>query len=91
MLDNGESRAPRQRPGPAPTTTATNGKPILPDQDDAHCPRCACRCDCHRPPPEPPYVWIPPEPGSPFFMAHLAELASLEAAYAAVAPRVVAV
>ena len=30
MLDNGEGRAPRQRPGPAPTTTTT----ILPDQGD---------------------------------------------------------
>jgi hypothetical protein len=28
--DNGEGRAPRQRPGPAPTTTAT----MLPDQGD---------------------------------------------------------
>ena len=31
MLDNGESRAPRQRPGPAPTTTSTF---ILPGQND---------------------------------------------------------
>ena len=30
MLDNGEGRAPRQRPGPTPTTTAT----MLPDQGD---------------------------------------------------------
>jgi cytochrome c-type biogenesis protein CcmH/NrfG len=30
VLDNGEGRVPRQRPGPAPTTTAT----MLPDQDD---------------------------------------------------------
>ena len=30
MLDNGEGRAPRQRPGPAPTTTTT----MLPDQGD---------------------------------------------------------
>ena len=30
MPDNGEGRAPRQRPGPAPTTTAT----MLPDQGD---------------------------------------------------------
>jgi hypothetical protein len=29
--DNGESRAPLQRPGPAPTTTATYGLAILPD------------------------------------------------------------
>jgi hypothetical protein len=29
--DNGEGRAPRQRPGPAPTTTTTA---ILPDQGD---------------------------------------------------------
>jgi hypothetical protein len=28
--DNGEGRAPRQRPGPAPTSTAT----MLPDQGD---------------------------------------------------------
>ena len=34
MPDDGESRAPRQRPGPAPTTTATNGPPILPDRGD---------------------------------------------------------
>jgi hypothetical protein len=68
--DNGEGRAPRQRPGPASTFTATNGKPILPDE---HCPRCACRCRCHQPPPEPPYAWAPPAPGSPFYSAHLAE------------------
>jgi hypothetical protein len=30
VLDNGEGRAPRQRPGPASTTTAT----MLPDQGD---------------------------------------------------------
>lgn len=30
MLDNGEGRVPRQRPGPTPTTTAT----MLPDQGD---------------------------------------------------------
>jgi hypothetical protein len=30
---NGEGRAPRQRPGPA-TTTSTYGPPILPDQGD---------------------------------------------------------
>jgi hypothetical protein len=29
--DNGEGRAPRQRPGPAPTFTATYGPAILPD------------------------------------------------------------
>jgi hypothetical protein len=34
VLDNGEGRAPRQRPGPAPATTATNGPSILPDADD---------------------------------------------------------
>jgi hypothetical protein len=28
---NGEGRAPRQRPGPAPTFTATYGPAILPD------------------------------------------------------------
>jgi hypothetical protein len=32
--DNGEGRAPRQRPGPASTFTATNGTAILPDQGD---------------------------------------------------------
>jgi hypothetical protein len=32
VLDNGRGRAPRGRPGPAPTFTATNGKPILPDR-----------------------------------------------------------
>jgi hypothetical protein len=34
VLDNGEGRAPRQRPGPAPTTTATNGPAMLPDEGD---------------------------------------------------------
>jgi hypothetical protein len=34
--DNGEGRAPRQRPGPAQTTTATYGPVILPDQADDH-------------------------------------------------------
>ena len=34
MLDNGEGRVPRQRPGPAPTTTATNGPTIVPDRGD---------------------------------------------------------
>lgn len=70
--DNGEGRAPRQRPGPA-TTTMTYSAIILPDRADGHCIRCACRCRCHRPPPEPPYVWVPPEPGSPFYSAWLAE------------------
>jgi hypothetical protein len=33
--DNGEGRAPRcERPGPAPTTTATNGPMSLPDRGD---------------------------------------------------------
>jgi hypothetical protein len=67
--DNGEGRAPRQRPGPASTFTATYGKPILPDE---HCPRCACRCRCHQPP-EPPYIVVPPRPGEPFYSASLAE------------------
>jgi hypothetical protein len=31
VLDDGEGRAPRQRPGPAPTTTATHGPAILSD------------------------------------------------------------
>jgi hypothetical protein len=31
VLDNGEGRAPRQRPGPSPATTTTT---MLPDQDD---------------------------------------------------------
>ena len=34
MRDNGEGRAPRQRPGPAPTTTATYGPPMIADQGD---------------------------------------------------------
>jgi hypothetical protein len=34
VLDNGEGRAPRQRPGPASTTTTTYGPPILPDGAD---------------------------------------------------------
>jgi hypothetical protein len=32
--DDGEGRAPRQRPGPASTTTATNGPAIVPDRGD---------------------------------------------------------
>jgi hypothetical protein len=32
--DNGEGRAPRQRPGPAPTTTATNGPAMVPGRGD---------------------------------------------------------
>jgi hypothetical protein len=32
--DNGEGRAPLQRPGPATTTTATNGPMIIADQGD---------------------------------------------------------
>jgi hypothetical protein len=35
MPGNGEGRAPRQRPGPAPTTTATYGPVILLDRADA--------------------------------------------------------
>jgi hypothetical protein len=73
VLDNGGGRAPRQRPGPA-TTTTTYSKLILPDWGDQHCPRCACRCRCHKPTPEPPYVPVPPEPGSPFYCAWLAEV-----------------
>jgi hypothetical protein len=72
--DNGEGRAPRQRPGPASTFTATNGKPILPDRSDGHCLWCSCRCRCHRPPPEPPFIVAPPRPGEPFYCAWLAEL-----------------
>ena len=72
MPDNGEGRAPRQRPGPA-TTITTYSNLILPDRGDEHCPWCACRCRCHRPPPEPPYIPATPEPGSPFFSAWLAE------------------
>ena len=35
MPGNGEGRAPRcERPGPAPTTTATNGPVIVPDGGD---------------------------------------------------------
>jgi hypothetical protein len=70
---NGEGRAPRQRPGPASTFTATNGTAMLPDQGDGHCLRCSCRCRCHRPP-EPPYIVAPPRPGEPFYSANLAEL-----------------
>jgi hypothetical protein len=70
VLDNGEGRAPLERPGPAPTTTAT----MLPDQADQHCLRCSCRCRCYRPPPEPPYIVAPPRPGEPFYSAYLAEL-----------------
>jgi hypothetical protein len=33
VLDNGEGRAPRQRPGPA-TTTTTYGPPMIADQGD---------------------------------------------------------
>jgi hypothetical protein len=69
VLDNGEGRAPLKRPGPAPTTTAM----ILPDQGDGHCPRCDCRCCCHRTRPEPPLVSTPPRPGEPFYMSWLAE------------------
>jgi len=67
---------PDKRSGPATgplrsgTTTSTA---ILPDWGDQHCPRCVCRCRCHKPRPEPPYVPAPPEPGSPFFSAWLAE------------------
>ena len=31
MPENGEGRAPRQRPGPVPTTTTTYSPAILPD------------------------------------------------------------
>jgi hypothetical protein len=72
----------------------TNGTVILPDRANRHCQECACRCRCHRPPPEPPYVRIPPQPGSWEWSGYLAELSadlgSLEAAYAAVDPQVVA-
>jgi hypothetical protein len=34
VVDNGEGRAPRQRPGPASTTTATNGPTMVPDRGD---------------------------------------------------------
>lgn len=34
MPGDGEGRAPRQRPGPAPTTTATYGPAMLPHQGD---------------------------------------------------------
>jgi hypothetical protein len=32
--DKGKGRAPRQRPGPVPTTTATNGPAMVPDRSD---------------------------------------------------------
>jgi hypothetical protein len=35
VLDNGEGRAPRQRPGPASTTTATNGPTMVPNRSDS--------------------------------------------------------
>ena len=34
MPDDGEGRAPRQRPGPASTTTASNGPAIVPGSGD---------------------------------------------------------
>jgi hypothetical protein len=74
VVDNGEGRAPRQQPGPASTFTATNGPLMVPDQGDGHCPRCSCRCRCHRPSSEPPYIVVPPRPGEPFYSAYLAEL-----------------
>jgi hypothetical protein len=89
---------PDKRSGPSATKRPPQVVPpgtvaILPDQADAHCPRCSCRCRCHRPPPEPPYVPVPPRPGSWEWSGYLAELSvelgSLEAAYAAVDPRVV--
>ena len=95
--DNGRGRGTNtpasnlQQTTPAPTRTTTALS--LPDRGDAHCPRCACRCGCHRPP-EPPYVWVPPRPGSWEWSGYLAELSAelgtLEAAYAAVDPLVVA-
>jgi hypothetical protein len=91
--DDGEGRAPRQRPGPAARTTTTYSPAILPDQADKHCPRCVCRCRCHRRP-ELPVRAVPPRPGDPFWSAHLAalsfELGDLAAAYAAVERRVAA-
>jgi hypothetical protein len=58
-----------------------------------HCPRCVCRCRCHRPPEQLVRV-VPPRPGDPFWCAHLAalsfELGDLAAAYAAVEGRVAA-
>jgi hypothetical protein len=34
VLDNGEGRAPNERPGLTPTTTATNGPAMLPHDSD---------------------------------------------------------
>jgi hypothetical protein len=65
----------------------------VPDPHD-HCPACVCRCHCHRPLLELPSVPAPPRPGSWEWSGYLAELSaelgSLEAAYAAVDPRVMA-
>jgi hypothetical protein len=59
-----------------------------------HCPDCRCRCRCHTPLPEPPVAYTPPRPGAWEWSGYLAELSadlgSLEAAYAAVDPRMAA-
>jgi hypothetical protein len=88
---------PRKRSGPATTgpprtvPAPTSTTESLASAD--HCPRCACRCRCHRPPEQPVRV-VPPKPGDPFWSAHLAalsfELGDLAAAYAAVEGRVAA-
>jgi hypothetical protein len=87
--DDGKGRAPRRRPGPAPTTTTI----ILPNQRDKHCLHCICPCRCHRPPEQSVRI-VPPRPGDPFWSAHLAalsfELGDLAAAYAALEGRVAA-
>jgi hypothetical protein len=88
----------RQRSGPAATepprtvlSASTTYTQSLASAD--HCPRCVCRCRCHRSPEQPVRV-VPPRPGDPFWSAHLAalsfELGDLAAAYTAVEGRVAA-
>jgi hypothetical protein len=90
---------PRKRT-PGSDATPTRAVELAPPRSTAeslasadHCPRCICRCRCHRPPEQP--VWVvPPTPGDPFWSAHLAalsvELGDLAAAYAAIDGRVAA-
>jgi hypothetical protein len=72
----------------SPSTTYTQS---LASAD--HCPRCVCRCRCHRPP-ELPVRVVAPKPGDPFWSAHLAalsvEFGDLAAAYATVERRAAA-
>jgi hypothetical protein len=88
----------RQRSGPAATgpprtvlSASTTYTQSLASAD--HCPRCICRCRCHRPPEQPVRIVLP-KPGDPFWSAHLAalsfELGDLAAAYVAAEGRVAA-